>query len=197
MKLNWIERLYVNSPIRLAAQYLEVHWFSSMLPIDPGASILEIGCGRGAGARLILEKFKPDHLNLMDLDFQMIKNASAYLKTSDQKKIHFCTGDATDLPFGNKLFDAVFGFGFLHHVLEWRSSLSEVVRVLKKGGVYYMVEFYPGLYQNFITKRLLVHPECNRFNSLELRDAFEDVNLTLTHTFEMKKLGILGIGIKK
>jgi hypothetical protein len=60
-----------------------------------------------------------------------------------------------------------------------------------------MVEFYPGLYQNFITKRLLVHPECNRFNSPELRDAFEDVNLTLTHTFEMKKLGILGIGIKK
>jgi len=196
MKLNWIERLYVNSPIRLAAQYLEVQWFSSMLPMDPGTSILEIGCGRGAGAKLILEKFKPACLNLMDLDFQMIKKASAYLKAGDQQKIHFCTGDATYLPFGKNIFDAVFGFGFLHHVPEWRSSLSEVVRVLKSGGIYYMVEFYPGLYQNLITKRLLVHPEGNRFNSPQLRDAFEDVNLTLTHTFEMKKLGILGIGIK-
>ena len=196
MKLNWIERLYVNSPIRLAAQYLEVQWFASMLPIDPGASILEIGCGRGAGARLILEKFKPDRLNLMDLDFQMTQKAATYLKCGNQQKIHFCTGDATYLPFGHKLFDAVFGFGVLHHVLEWRRSLLEVVRVLKNGGVYYMVEFYPGLYQNFITKRLFVHPECNRFTSPELRDAFEDVNLTLTHTFEMKKMGILGIGIK-
>lgn len=60
MKLNGVERLVVNSPLRRAAQYLEVMWFKRRSPLTAGSKILEIGCGRGAGARLINQKFKPD-----------------------------------------------------------------------------------------------------------------------------------------
>jgi hypothetical protein len=59
-----------------------------------------------------------------------------------------------------------------------------------------MEEYYPSLYQNFLTKHILVHPDCNRFNSQELRQAFQDANLSLTHTFELKRMGILGVGVK-
>jgi ubiquinone/menaquinone biosynthesis C-methylase UbiE len=197
MKLNWVERLYVNSPIRLVAQYSEVHWFTKRRSMDAGSIILEVGCGRGAGAGFILEKFKPDQLYLLDLDFGMIRKARAYLDAGRQHKIHFCLGDAAWLPFNNEQFDAVFGFGFLHHVPEWQTGLSEVGRILKKGGAYYLVEFYPELYQNFITKHLLAHPKLNRFKSRDLKKAFQELNLSLAHTFELKNMGIIGIGIKE
>jgi ubiquinone/menaquinone biosynthesis C-methylase UbiE len=197
MKLNWIERLYVNSPLRLAAQYLEVQWFTKRRPIDAGGIILEIGCGRGAGAGFIFEEFKPSRLYLSDLDPEMVKKARAYLDYKKQINTFFCQTDATDLPFGKQRFDAVFGFGFLHHVPQWRSSLAEVVRVLKTGGAYYLVEFYPKLYQNFITKHILVHPEFDRFKSEDLKDAFRQLRLRLAHCFELKNMGIIGIGIKR
>ena len=196
MKLNWIERLVVNNPLRFAGQYLEVRWFTRMMPMYGGARILEIGCGRGAGAELILKKFKPDLLYLLDLDIQMIQKARDYLKIGEKKNIGCCVGNATLLPFEDGAFDAVFGFGFLHHVAAWQLGLTEIARVLRSGGTYYMEELYPQLYQNFITRRLLDHPECNRFKSQDLRNAFQEVNLALTHTFELKKMGILGNGLK-
>lgn len=196
MKLNWIERLYVNSPLRLAAQYFEVRWFAKRRPVDAGGALLEIGCGRGAGARFIFEEFKPSALYLSDLDSEMVKKARTYLDHKQQLNTYFCQIDATDLPFDNQRFDAVFGFGFLHHVPQWRSSLAEVVRVLKSGGAYYLVEFYPELYQNFITKHILVHPEFDRFKSAELKDALGQLGLNLVHCLELKNMGIIGIGIK-
>jgi len=197
MKLNWIERLYVNSPFRLAAQHFEVQWFTQRRPIDAGGIILEIGCGRGAGAGFIFEEFKPSRLYLSDLDTKMVNKARAYLKHKKQINTYFCQSDATDLPFGNQRFDAVFGFGFLHHVPQWRSSLAEVVRILKPGGAYYLVEFYPQLYQNVITKHILVHPEFDRFKSRDLKEAFRELHLSLAHCLELKNMGIIGIGIKR
>jgi ubiquinone/menaquinone biosynthesis C-methylase UbiE len=196
MKLNWMERLFVNNPIRLAMQHLEINWFQSIMALEPGARILEIGCGRGAGAKLIIDHFKPDHLFLLDLDMAMIENAADYLNGRYQKTASFYVGNATALPFADGSMDAVFGFGFLHHVLTWRNSLADTARVLKLGGIYYMEELYPSLYQNFITKRILVHPARDRFNSQELRDAFIGVDIALQHTFELKRFGILGVGIK-
>jgi ubiquinone/menaquinone biosynthesis C-methylase UbiE len=196
MKLNWIERLYVNSPIRLIAQYLEVQWFTKKRSMDAGGNILEIGCGRGVGAGFIHEKFKPDQLYLLDLDLEMVTRARLYLNARRPYNINFCLGNAAYLPFKNGYFDAVFGFGFLHHVPEWRLSLAEVTRVLKKGGAYYLVEFYPQLYQNKVTRHLLVHPESDRFKSRDLKEAFQALNLSLADTFELKNTGIIGIGIK-
>ena len=54
----------------------------------------------------------------------------------------------------------------------------------------------PTGYQNVIAKRLLLHPESDRFYSPDLMDAFKGVNLALAHAFELKNLGIIGIGIK-
>jgi len=196
MKLNWVERWFVNSPFRLATQYLEMKWFKKTMTMNAGADVLEMGCGRGAGARLIIENFKPARLYLLDLDVLMIKKARTYLSDVKAEIILFGVGNVNSLPFEDDSLDAVFGFGFLHHVLDWRHGLREIARVLKKGGVYYLEEFYPELYQNFITKRLLVHPEYDRFKSKDLHDALARINLTLIQTLESKHLGILGIGVK-
>lgn len=196
MKLNWIERWLVNNPFRRILQHLEINWFQSVMPLAAGASILEIGCGRGVGAELIIDHFQPAKLHLLDLDVRMVTSAGARFPAIDQTRISFCVGNATALPFKAGSLDAVFGFGFLHHVSVWRQSLLETARVLKIGGIYYMEELYPGLYQNIVTKRILAHPERDRFSSQELRDAFIEVDIVLNHSFELKRLGILGVGIK-
>ena len=105
-------------------------------------------------------------------------------------------GDSIDLPFKSDTLDALFGFGFLHHVPDWRRALSEIARVLRAGGVYYIEELYPSLYQNVITKRILLHPEHDRFFSADLRTALDEVGLHLEDAFELKKLGILGVATK-
>ena len=196
MKLNKIERWFVNSPVRQIKQYLVMQWFKGTVALKTGKTILEVGCGRGVGAKLISEVYHPNRLYLLDLDLQMIQKANRRLNSQNENGIYFCVGDAAKLPFGDESLDAVFGFGFLHHVPAWQDGLTEVVRVLKHGGVYFMEEYYPNLYQNFITKHIVVHPDSNRFNSQELRQAFQDANLSLTHTFELKRMGILGVGVK-
>ena len=196
MILNPIERWVVNSPVKRIRQHLVMQWFKSTVAVKAGTTILEVGCGRGVGAKLIYETYQPAHLYLLDLDLRMIKKAERWLNGENEKPIYFCVGDAARLPLKDDSLDAVFGFGFLHHVPAWRNGLAEVARVLKNGGVYFMEEYYPGLYQNFITKHILVHPHRDRFNSQDLHQAFQNASLTLTHTFELKRMGILGVGVK-
>ena len=178
-------------------QSAEINWMFSKLPLSSGGTILEIGCGRGAGGKLIKQKFKPSGLYLTDLDLKMVRKARYYLNGDRQANFHFCLSDATYLPYGDQKFDAVFGFGFLHHVPQWRDSLAEVSRILKTGGAYYLVEFYPQLYQNVITRHLLVHPSFDRFKSQDLKQALKKTDINLTHAIEIESMGIVGIGMKE
>jgi ubiquinone/menaquinone biosynthesis C-methylase UbiE len=197
MKLNWAERWVVNNPLRVFQQQIEIAWFKRMMPLAPGKTVLEMGCGRGAGAKLILRAFQPVGLHVQDLDIKMIVKAKQYLGGAELKKISLSVGDAVGLPFQADSLDAIFGFGFLHHVPDWRSALAEISRVLKTGGLYYFEELYPGLYQNVITKHILLHPEHDRFSSHDLRKGLDKTSLILKHAFELKKMGILGVAAKE
>jgi len=185
-----------SSPLRQIGQHLMMQWFKTTVSLAADAAILEVGCGSGVGAKLIYESYHPAHLYLLDPDPEMIQKAGRRLNGKNQAPVSLCLGDAARLPLKDDALDAVFGFGFLHHVPAWRDGLAEVARVLKHGGVYFMEEYYPGLYQNFITRHILVHPDEDRFNSEDLHLAFQNANLTLTHTFELKRMGILGVGVK-
>lgn len=196
MKLNWAERWVVNNPLRVFQQQIEIAWFKRMMPLAPGKTVLEMGCGRGAGAKLILRTFHPAGFHVQDLDIEMIVKAKQYLDGAELKKISLFVGDAVRLPLQADSLDAVFGFGFLHHVPDWRNALTEISRVLKTGGFYYFEELYPGLYQNVITKHILLHPEHDRFSSRDLRRGLDKTSLTLKHAFELRKMGILGVAAK-
>ena len=186
----------VNNPLRVFQQKIEIKWLRGMMPLKPGANILEVGCGRGAGANLIFKNFKPSQLHILDLDSKMIQKAGSHLSPASKDAVNMYVGDAVDLPFKTGSLDAVFGFGFLHHVPDWRQGLSEIARVLKLGGVYYIEELYPSLYQNVITKRILLHPEHDRFTSDDLRKALDEAHLRLADAFELRKMGILGVATK-
>jgi len=197
MKLNWAERWVVNNPTRVIQQRIEINAFYRMLPLKTGAVVLEIGCGRGVGAALISEKFQPATVHAMDLDIEMIRKAQQRLKNNNRARTDFYVGDVLHLPYKDATFDAVFGFGVLHHVPDWKGGLAEIVRVLKKGGCYFFEELYPSLYQNFITRHILLHPAENRFKSEDWKDALQEMKLLVQRSVEQKKLGILGVAAKE
>ncbi len=197
MKLNWAERWVVNNPLRVWEQRLEIRRLKGMMSLQPGATALEVGCGRGAGAHLILQEFQLSQVYAMDLDVRMVRKAQDYLALRSAGLVRLFVGNVFRLPLNPESLDAVFGFGVLHHVVDWRAALSEIARVLKPGGVYYLEELYPALYQNFLTRRILLHPAEDRFFSQDLRQALQQAALPLKKTLEIKSLGILGVAAKE
>lgn len=193
MKLNWAERWVVNNPSRVFQQRLEMGWLQRRMPLASEAAVLEVGCGRGAGADLILKRFQLNRIHAMDLDPDMIRRADSYLPPDQKARVFAYAGDLTHLPHPNAAFDAVFGFGVLHHVPDWRRALAEVARVLKIGGTYFLEEIYPTVYQNFITRHILLHPGEDRFTSAELKDALKRVQLFLQDALECEMIGILAV----
>ncbi len=186
----------VNSPVRVAVQRLFVRWFKEKASLPPGAKVLEVGCGRGAGAAMLLKEFAPATLHALDLDLTMIRQAKAYLPPG-QNGIFLYVGDLLHLPYPNAALDAVFGFGVLHHVPDWRAGLAEITRVLKPGGRYFLEEFYPPLYQNFIARRIFLHPEENRFHRADLHQALEAAGFETQTIMEHSSVGILGVAVKE
>jgi hypothetical protein len=65
--------------------------------------------------------------------------------------------------------------------------------VLKPEGIYLLEELYPALYQNFITRHILLHPTENRFKSRELGEALKKANFSVQASIELKFAGILAV----
>ena len=90
----------------------------------------------------------------------------------------------------------MFGFGFLHHVPDWRAALMEVARVLRPGGVYFLEEFYSATYQNPLVRHILRHPTQDRFRSAELHAGLAQAGLRLVACQEKPWWGMVGAARK-
>jgi ubiquinone/menaquinone biosynthesis C-methylase UbiE len=83
--------------------------------LEPGARCLEIGCGHGAGARIILKTFQPSRLDGLDVDPVMIRLASKRQPQWTIDRLQFLVGDAQRLPYadgktGNREYVRLSGF---------------------------------------------------------------------------------------
>ena len=197
MKVNWAERLWVNSPLRFLIQEREARFFKRMRNLEPGSRCLEIGCGHGAGARIILNTFQPDSIDGLDIDPFMIRLALRRQRKKAAHGLRFLVGDAQNLPYVDGSMDAVFNFGIIHHLENWRQGISEIARVLKRGGGFYFEEIYPPLYANLITRILLEHPTENRFHGPEYRGALKSEGFRLLPGFRETRFAILGAAVKE
>ncbi len=197
MKVNWAERLWVNSPLRFFIQQRETRFFKRLRNLEPGARCLEIGCGHGAGARIILKTFQPSRLDGLDVDPVMIRLASRRQPQWTIDRLQFLVGDAQQLPYADGSMEAVFNYGIIHHLEDWEQGIREIVRVLKRGGGFYFEEIYPALYANVITRRLLEHPTENRFHGPEYRAALQKGGLRLLPGYKETRFAILGVAVKE
>lgn len=193
MKLNWAERWVVNNPLRVFMERLEIAWMEKAACDNKPRRVLEVGAGRGAAARLIISRFRPETLVTTDLDPAMLARGRAYLSREELEQANMCAADCVSLPFRDEALDAVFGFGVLHHVAQWYLALAEISRVLRPGGAYFLEELYPSLYQNILTKHILLHPAANRFRSADFKISLSTAGLRIEALREIKLVGIVAM----
>jgi demethylmenaquinone methyltransferase/2-methoxy-6-polyprenyl-1,4-benzoquinol methylase len=105
--------------------------------------ILDMATGTGDVAIEIIHQ-NGDHRKVFGLDFSepMIKRARRkVLGKGLSQKIALSLGDALSLPFRDNTFHAsIVAFG-LRNIVEKEQALSEIVRVIKKGGKVIILEF--------------------------------------------------------
>lgn len=157
MKLTYLERAYVNGVIRHRIQRpLEFRLFGRMAPIPQRAHILEIGCGNGGGLAYLAAHYNPASLTGIDLDPAQIQAARQKLATLSITSLH--VGSAAQVPLPAHSYDVIICAGVLHHMPEWRKAVAECARLLRHGGMLYILEFYHPFLNLPVLRQLFPHP---------------------------------------
>lgn len=99
----------------------------AQIEAEPFRSLLDVGCGTGAILSKITRKAK---LCGIDLSSSMVDRAKETL----EEKAELVVGDAETLPWPDKTFDTVCCTFSFHHYPYPEKVLSEMNRVLRKGG---------------------------------------------------------------
>jgi ubiquinone/menaquinone biosynthesis C-methylase UbiE len=176
MLLNRIEFALVNNPVRSAIQRsFEAARLFRMGGTVSGGKVLEIGCGRGIGIPIILDRFGAAAVDAFDLDPRMVARASR--RVARRPSTRLWVADCTAVPVADATYDAVFDFGIIHHVPDWRAALREVARVLKPGGRFYAVEVFGGFITHPVTRIFLDHPQLDRFEAPDFERGLVDAGL--------------------
>jgi ubiquinone/menaquinone biosynthesis C-methylase UbiE len=173
----------MNSAIRRFAQRtVEFPLLQKMGLTDTQCDILEIGCGSGYGAVLLVTLSPRSYIGV-DLMSEQI----ALAQKRQLPNAEFMVRDATDLScFPNETKDIVVIFGILHHIPQWRAVTQEGHRVLRPGGKLFLEEpdenlmagvyrLFPGTHpqEAFFTLQVLEeHLKTIGFFILEKRRAF-------------------------
>jgi len=169
--LNRVETLAMNNPLRsLIQRQFEARRLLEMGGAMDGGVALEVGCGRGVGAGIILDRFRADRVDAFDLDPRMVERAQRRLAARGDA-VRVTVGDATRIDAPDQSYDAVFDFGIIHHVPVWRHALGEIHRVLRPGGRLYAEEVLAHALEHRLWARLLEHPREDRFDCDGFREA--------------------------
>lgn len=113
----------VEKAIEHSRRYVE--FVAAHVP-DPGARILDLGCGGGWSTWLLRKKgFKAEGMDLHE---------HALEARSVDPDLPYTQGDATRIPFADGSFDAVSMHAVLEHVPDPAKALSECARVLRPEG---------------------------------------------------------------
>ncbi len=135
--MNRLGRAVLNSPARAAAQRRFVVPTMRHLGggLEPGARVLEVGCGRGAGTSLIVEVLGADAVDAIDIDPVMVRLASRrVVRTGRSGRVRVAMGDMVHSEAAAGSYDAVVDMGAIHLEPRWREAMAEVRRVLRPGG---------------------------------------------------------------
>jgi 2-polyprenyl-3-methyl-5-hydroxy-6-metoxy-1,4-benzoquinol methylase len=183
-RINYID---LDSPLEI---YLHKKRYILASKVING-KVLDIGCGFGFGTQLMANKRPDCHFYGIDVDQKAIDYAC---KNQIDRNLEFRIMDATNLDFGSGYFDSVVSIENIEHVSDSEKYLSEVSRVLKKGGTLFLTtpnddRFEHRVYR-FFGKKIRYNPyHAHEFSYSEIR------HLLKKHGFSISKQGGLSLYI--
>lgn len=172
---------YWNEPVNLLKTRLERN--SVNITNLGEKEVLDAGCGGGrytAAWRILGAKRAVG----VDVSGIGITDGRERAKQANLTEVAFDHGDVLDLPFDERRFDIVFSNGVLHHSENWQLGVSELLRVLKPGGLgwLYLIEDPGGLFWDVIEiLRVVMKDESRDF----ARNALTLVGIPANRTFYM------------
>jgi ubiquinone/menaquinone biosynthesis C-methylase UbiE len=104
----------------------------------PGQKVLDVGCGTGWAVREIARRIPQLEACGTDISAEMIREANSRRDGLDA--VEFVQADSESIPYPDEHFDAVICSSSFHHYPRPVQSLSEIRRVLKRGGSLYLLE---------------------------------------------------------
>lgn len=163
-------------------------WIDAM---QPGRSVLEIGCGIGLDAWRMARR----GLRVTAIDLTDVGVATARRRFADEGvPARFACADAGRLPFPGDHFDYVYSFGVLHHAADTARCIDEVHRVLAPGSEAFVMLYHRRSLNELVHRLARVpfeerHELCpvvRRFTRAEARALFARfarVDVSVEHLF--------------
>ena len=128
--------------------------------------VLELGVGTGIHAYHLL-KSAPKDVSYYGIDLSESMLEQSKKRLSEFKNVKLLSMEGENLKFKNNFFDKVFISGSLHHFEIPQKGISEMIRVLKKGGRFCIMEPNYMFPTNFISS--IVLPEEKNISLMKKR----------------------------
>jgi ubiquinone/menaquinone biosynthesis C-methylase UbiE len=136
------------------------------LHLAPSSKVLEVGCGGGVFSVEVVRRLPRGHLELFDLQQEMLDKARQKIEAAGLAALVGCTqGDARKLELPTTGFDVAFLVAVLGEIPEPRECLRALHRVIRPGGLLSITEHLPDPdFSRFSRLRELVEREGFEFS---------------------------------
>jgi len=130
---NRFAKRYSKSPIQNIEAYAET-MDRTMAHLSKDDSVLEVGCGTGSTALLLADCVT--QITASDFSPKMIDIAKTNARDQGVENVSFLRSTPFDDSFGEKPYDAIMAFNFLHLLEDPAAAIHRLNELLKPGGVF-------------------------------------------------------------
>jgi SAM-dependent methyltransferase len=121
---------YSNERESMPLYRLQLEFMLSALANESGR-VLDIGCAAGSE----IQSLRSKNCTVIGIDFSPLMLERAQSRFAGQPEVMLCQADAERLPFASQSIDHVVCLGVFEYLPNYPVALSEIHRILRKGGV--------------------------------------------------------------
>ena len=129
---------------------LKIKKVIDLLELTDSTEVLEIGVGSGLHARYLLDQETIGSFVGVDISTKML--ISAHQLIGNDNKVDLLRADVEQLPFASESFHRVSSVSTFHNLISPEKGMREVMRVLKKGGIFVSLDQNSISYENTVKR---------------------------------------------